>query len=57
MTIRFASSSPPSSEAIRRLGLEPAASLAEALASASRRHGPDAPVVVIPDGVAAIITQ
>ena len=44
-------------EAIRRLGLEPAASLAEALASATRRHGPDAPVVVIPDGVSVIITQ
>lgn len=44
-------------EAIRRLGLEPAVSLAEALASATRRHGPDAPVVVIPDGVSAIITQ
>lgn len=41
--------------AIRRLGLESAASLAEALDIATRRHGPDAPVVVIPDGVSVIV--
>jgi hypothetical protein len=45
------------SEAIRRLGLEPAASLDEALSSATRRHGPDAPVVVIPDGVSVIVDR